>query len=159
MTRKKKKGRPGYRLAALFMLCLCCCVGGPPPASEVAAERAAWSQVRDITADDAVTEQEKPPLAEAMAAWDAKIATDEAAVARGDTTVQDLIRVYGLATVQVFVGPELQKRAPELFRFIDGNSNGVLEEHELLAVDPRSPVFALVVASTAARLIAERRSG
>lgn len=63
----------------------------------------------------------------------------------------DLIRVYGFAAVQVF-GEGFAAEAPELFRLADRNSDGVLTEEEILAIDPTSPVFAVVVLQTIKRL-------
>lgn len=68
----------------------------------------------------------------------------------------ELLRVYGVAAVQVALAPELEERAPELFRLVDKNGDRVLDESELLSIDPTSPVFALVVASTVHRLIESR---
>ena len=73
-----------------------------------------------------------------------------------EQTIADLLRVYGVAAVQVIVGPELQARAPEMFRLLDVNSNGVLEEAELLSMDPASPVTAIVVVTTLQKLLKDR---
>ena len=141
----------------LFCLLFCCCCASVRDPGDVAADRGRWMATRDVTADNAVTAQERTALDSLLEKWDRDLTDDEATIARGEDTVQDLIRVYGLAAVQLWVTPELQKRAPELFRLVDRTGNGALEEAELLAVDPRSTVFAAVVVSTAARLIAEAR--
>jgi len=129
------------------------CASGPTPA-DVAADRDRWTAVRDVARDNLVDGIERPALDELLRVWDQKLMADEAALVSTDTTVRDLIRVYGVAAVQVFLAPEIQARAPELFRLIDRNLDGTLDEAELLAVDPKSPVFAVVVLSTAARLLA-----
>jgi len=142
-------------LYALFFLIavLHGCASGPTPA-DVAADRDRWTAVRDVARDNLVDGIERPALDELLRVWDQKLMADEAAIVSTDTTVRDLIRVYGIAAVQVFLAPEIQARAPELFRLIDRNMDGTLDEAELLAVDPKSPVFAVVVLSTAARLLA-----
>lgn len=127
-----------------------------PTAADVAADRDRWAAVRDVTADHTVDAIEAPLVAELLAAWDAKLSADEAKVASADTTVADLLRVYGSAAVTIWVVPELQKRAPEFFRLVDKDGNGTLSDAELLAIDPKSPVFAAVVLTTAARLIAKK---
>lgn len=145
-------------LLATCSLLTSCCNG--PPAADVAADRARWTAVRDTTADGAVDEREGPLLAELLIAWDAKLAADEVAAGQprdARTIVAELLRVYGVAAVQVLVGPDLQARAPELFRLVDRDGDGVLSEAELLAIDPASPVFALVVTTTVHRLLTEHR--
>jgi len=137
----------------LLIAVLHACAGGPTPA-DVAADRDRWTAVRDVARDNLVDGIERPALDELLRVWDQKLMADEAAIVSTDTTVRDLIRVYGIAAVQVFLAPEIQARAPELFRLIDRNMDGTLDEAELLAVDPKSPVFAVVVLSTAARLLA-----
>jgi len=141
-----------YAILLLFAV-LHGCASGPTPA-DVAADRDRWTAVRDVARDNLVDAIERPALDELLRVWDQKLMTDEAALVSTDTTVRDLIRVYGVAAVQVFLAPEIQARAPELFRLIDRNLDGSLDEAELLAVDPKSPVFAVVVLSTAARLLA-----
>lgn len=145
------------RHLVILLLILCSCTTVDP--LDVQADRDRWTAVRDVTADGQVDEMEAPLLAQLLVAWDDKLTRDEAAAGQrrdARSILADLIRVYGAATVQVFAGPELQARAPELFRFVDVDSDGVLSEQELLAIDPLNPVFALVVASTAKRLL-ERR--
>lgn len=127
-----------------------------PTAADVVADRARWIAVRDVTADGKVDAVEESAWTELLLTWDHKLSADEQNVAEADTTVADLIRVYGIAAVQIWFAPELQKRSPELFRLVDRNSDGILGESELLAVDPKSPVFAVVVLSTAARLLASK---
>lgn len=152
MTDDRFRGR---RLPLLLLLLAGCsllvsCTTGPSPA-DVAADRARWAAVRDVTADAAVDEREAPLLAELLIAWDARLTADEAAAGqpRGTREVLlELLRVYGLAAVQLLIAPELQARAPELFRLVDRDGDGVLSEAELLAIDPTSPVFALVVTTT-----------
>ncbi len=143
-------------LAALAFLLLCSCATGPT-AADVAADRDRWRAVRDTTADRTVDALEAPLLGELLAAWDAKLTADEAAVVSRDTTVEDLLRVYGAAAVQLWLVPEFQRRAPEMFRLVDRNGDGVLDETELRAIDPKSPVFATVVLMTAAQLLAKHR--
>lgn len=150
-------------LSMLLLLCallltLTSCASGPDPA-DVAADRARWTAVRDLTADGQVDAQEAPLLGQLLVVWDQKLAADEAAAGRprdARTVLLDLLRVYGVAAVQVFLGPELQQRAPEAFRLLDRNSDGVLSEAELLAVDPTDPVFAVVVVTTLHRLLTRR---
>lgn len=142
-------------LVALFLFALTACQVGPS-AADIAADRDRFTALSAVTADNTVTPAERPELDDLLHAWDAKLTADEAAVAKADTTVQDLLRAYGLASVQIFLVPELKARAPELFALVDRNSDGMLDEAELLAVDPKSPVFAAVVITTAARLIARK---
>lgn len=140
-----------------WLLLLCGCHTIDP--ADVEADRARWTALRDITADGVLSPLELAAVGDWLIAWDTRLLADEAAAKRprdARAIVQDLVRVYGFATVQVFVVPELQARAPELFRLADLNSNGTLEADELLAIDPTSPVFALVVASTVQRLLAKR---
>lgn len=140
---------------SIAALLLAACQTGPT-AADVAADRDRWAAVRDVTADHTVDAIEAPLVAELLAAWDAKLSADEAKVASADTTVADLLRVYGSAAVTIWVVPELQKRAPEFFRLVDKDGNGTLSDAELLAIDPKSPVFAAVVLTTAARLLAKK---
>lgn len=141
---------------ALLLLSLFAGCQTGPTAADVAADRDRWAAVRDVTADHTVDAIEAPLVAELLAAWDAKLSADEAKVASADTTVADLLRVYGSAAVTIWVVPELQKRAPEFFRLVDKDGNGTLSDAELLAIDPKSPVFAAVVLTTAARLLAKK---
>lgn len=140
----------GLVLAVLFC---CSCAAGRPSTADVAADRSRWSAVRAVTADNAVDATERPVLDELLVAWDQKLSADEAASVAADAEMAKLIRVYGLAAVQEFFMPELQARAPELFRLLDQNGDSVLDEQELLGIDPASPVFAAVVMSTARRLL------
>ena len=143
-------------LFALFLAVLAGCQVGPT-AADVAADRDRWAAMRDVTADKQVDALVAPLLGELLAAWDAKLSADEAKVASADTTIADLLRVYGSAAVTIWVVPELQKRAPEFFRLVDKDGNGTLDDAELLAIDPKSPVFAAVVLTTAARLLAKHK--
>ncbi len=89
-------------------------------------------------------------------AWDAKLKADEEAAKtpRDTRTVfLDLLRAYGMATVQLFLEPELKAKAPELYRLVDRDSSGSLSEEEILAIDPTSPAFAVVVTATVVRLV------
>jgi len=145
------------RLIPILLIALLHGCASGPTAADVAADRDRWTAVRDVARDNLVDAIERPLLDELLRVWDQKLMADEAALVSTDTTVRDLIRVYGIAAVQVFLAPEIQARAPELFRLIDRNMDGTLDEAELLAVDPKSPVFAAVVLSTAARLLARGR--
>lgn len=164
MTETDTKNTLLRRLPLLILMLvgaslLTSCCSGPAPA-DVAADRARWTAVRDTTADGAVDAREGPLLAELLVAWDAKLAANEAAAGQprdARTVVAELLRVYGLAAVQVLVGPDLQARAPELFRLVDKDADGILSEAELLSIDPASPVFALVVTTTVHRLLTEHR--
>ncbi len=155
---------PVRRAPLLFLLLLACslllsCAAGPS-AADVAADRDRWRAARDVTADGKVDEQEAPLWSELLVAWDAKLTADEhAAGAQRDarTVLAEILRVYGAAAVTVFLAPELQARAPEMFRLVDRNGSGMLEETELLTLDPASPVFAMVVATTAQALLRHRR--
>lgn len=127
-----------------------------PSAADVAADRDRWAAVTAVTADRAVDDAEAPLLSELLAAWDASIQAAEARVAAAGTTWQDLVRVYGSATVNVLLAQEIATKAPELFRFVDRNEDGELSPEELMAVDPANPVFAAAVVSTAVRLLARK---
>lgn len=63
----------------------------------------------------------------------------------------DLLRAYGQAAVEVF-GEGYAEEAPELFRLVDRDRNGVLSEEEILSIDPTSVAFATVVLRTIKRL-------
>lgn len=137
---------------------LASCVARPDPA-DVAAERDRWTFLRDLTIDGQVDPQEAPVLAAVLVQWDAQLQADEeAAGAPRDarTILVDLVRAYGLAAVQLFLVPELQAKAPELFRLLDKDTDGILSEAELLAVDPTDPVFAVVLITTVHRLLTKR---
>jgi hypothetical protein len=141
--------------ATAFLLCVAACSSGPSP-QDVKADRDRWTAVRDATVDGIIDKQEAPALAELLVAWDAKLTADEKAAGSErsvQTIVADLVRVYGQALVLMFLGPELQKRAPDLFALLDVNRNGSLEIDELAHIDPTSPVFALVVTTTVAELL------
>lgn len=139
-------------LLLAFLLCACNALN---PA-DVAADRDRWAAVTAVTADGTIDASEKPVFDAAMAGWDQKLIAAEAAVAQGNATAQDLIRAYGLAAVQLWLVPEMQKTAPELFRLADRNGDNMLDEAEILSIDPKSPAFAAVVLTTAARLIARK---
>lgn len=142
-------------LVALFLFALTACQAGPS-AADVAADRDRFTALSAVTADDTVSPAERPVLDELLHAWDVKLTADEQAVAKADTTVQDLLRAYGLAAVQIYLTPELKARAPEMFRLLDVTADGQLDEAELRGADPKSPVFAAVVITTAARLLARK---
>lgn len=139
------------------MIVAACATG--PSAADVAADRARWAAMRDVTADQAVDAAEAPHLAALFMAWDEKLTADEKRVASAATTWQDLARVYGAAIAQELLGAELAARAPDLFRFVDRNSDGVLSVDEIASIDPKNPVFAAVIVSTAVQLIARKNRG
>lgn len=146
------------RLMLWLMLFCCSCAVRPDP-RDVQADRARWTAVRDATADGSIDEQEGPLVAELLVAWDAKLSADEAAAgAQRDARaiLEDLLRAYGVAAVQLWLVPEMQQRAPEMLRLIDRDGDGTLTAAELLAIDPADPVFALVVATTAQQLLRRR---
>lgn len=140
--------------ASILLLLTACATGST--AADVAADRDRWRAVSDTTADKQVDATEAPLLTELLIAWDAKLTADEKRVASADTTWQDLARVYGEAVVTVLLADEIKVRAPELFRLVDRNADGVLGIDELQQIDPTSPVFAAVVVSTAVRLLAKK---
>lgn len=145
-------------IALLLLILLPGCMGGPSPA-DVEADRARWTAVRDVTADGVVDEGERPALAAFLIAWDDKITADEkAAGAQRDPQqiLAGLLRAYGVAAVQVFLGPELQRRAPALFAAVDGDGDGLLSEAELLSIRPDDPAFAAVVIVTVHALLRDR---
>lgn len=143
-----------YKLCTALAVCLAAaCATGPAPL-DVEADRARWTAVRAVVADGTLDAAENTALAGLLAAWDAKLAVDEAAAEqdrRGQ--LEELVRVYGAAVVSVTLGPELQRRAPDLFRLVDKNTDGQLAIDEILSIDPASPVFAVVVATTVAQLV------
>lgn len=150
--------RVWFPLVVAILALLHGCTGGPDPA-DIAADRDRWDAVRLVSVDGSIDAQEAPLLAELLVRWDDKLTAAERAAGRARDPAQqlrDLLRVYGLAAVQLFVAPELQARAPESFRLFDRNGDGMLDEAELLAIDPRDPVFAMVVASTVHGLIKNR---
>lgn len=152
-----KTSAPFLFVFALLALLLASCASGPSVA-DVAADRARWRATHDVTADGVVDPQEAPLLAQLLAEWDAKLGVDERRIADQDTQWQDLLRVYGVAMLQVF-GGDLEARAPELFRFVDRNSNHALDLEELQALNVQTlqnPVFAAAVVSTAVQLAARR---
>lgn len=142
----------------LLPLLFVACQSGPTTA-DVAADRARWQAMRDVTLDRTVDDVEAPILGQLFAAWDAKLSADEQRLVAADTTWQDLLRVYGPLTLEAF-GIDLEARAPELFRFIDRNGNHLLDLEELqsLSVDTlKNPVFAAALVSTAVRLAAGKK--
>ena len=146
------------RLVLLLVLCFSACVTGPSPA-DVAADRARWTAVRDVTLDGQVDGPEAAALTELLIAWDEKLRGQEAAAGSSwtpEAILADMLRVYGPAAVQVFLGPKLEAQAPELYRLVDRNADHVLSAEEMLAIDPRSPVFAVVVLSTLQQLLGRR---
>lgn len=147
-------------LCALVALVLFCggCSTAPRPA-DVAADRSRWAAVRDLAADGKIDPVELQLLGTLLVAWDEKLTADEAAAGHKRTPQEmlaELLRVYGAAAVQVWLAPELQARAPEAFRLVDKNGNGVLEESELVGLDPADPVFAVVLVTTAQHLLKGR---
>jgi hypothetical protein len=173
-------------LAALLVLLLCGCQTGPSAADVAAdrarwtavrdrdvSSQARLEHVRAAVADDTITPQERQLLEDAfrtwdqeaplyamfLLVWDDKLTADEkAANAPRDakTVLLDLLRVYGVATVQLVIGPELQAKAPAVFKLLDRDSNSVLDESELMAIDPADPVFAVVVIDTLRQLLQRR---
>lgn len=145
----------------LLLTSLACygCCSTAPAAKDVAADRARWAAVRDLAADGTIDPVEMQLIGTLLVAWDEKLTADEAAAGHKRTpreVLQDLLRVYGAAAVQVWLAPELQKAAPEAFRLVDQNGNGVLEEAELTSLDPADPVFAVVLVTTAQHLLKGR---
>lgn len=127
---------------------------------DVKADRARWTAVRDTTADGKVDEQEAPLLGQLLVAWDAKITADEASAGKprdAGVIFAEVLRVYGAASVQAFLGPELLRSAPEVFRLIDRNGDRILSEQELTSLDLRDPVVAMVVVTTARALLTRHR--
>lgn len=143
------------KLALLSVLAfLASCMSAGPKPADVEADRARWTAIRAVVADGLLDDPEMAALLGLLAAWDAKLAIDEVAAEqdrRGQ--IEELVRVYGAAVVSVTLGPELQRRAPDLFRLVDKNQDGQLAIDEILAIDPASPVFAVVVATTVAQLV------
>lgn len=140
-------------LSFLGLLFLIGCQTGPT-AADVAADRDRWHAVFQTAADRVVDDQEAPLLDQLLVEWDQKLRVDEQRVAGAQSRWEDLARVYGAAVVQVVLAREIAAAAPELFRFIDRNSDDVLAADELAAIDPLNPVFAAAVVSTAVRLAA-----
>lgn len=181
------KDRIGAALAALLTLLLAACQSGPSPADVAAdrarwtairdksvADQARLEHIRTAVADGVLTEQEQVLVADALRTydleapvfamfllvWDSKLQADEAAAKVPQDpkgVLLELIRVYGFATVQVVLAPVLQEKAPAVFRLLDKNGNGVLEEPELAAIDPTDPVFAFVVITTVRELLQRHR--
>lgn len=71
-------------------------------------------------------------------------------------TMRELLRAYTVAAVQVFAAEAVREKAPEAFRLIDKDGDGILSEAELMALDWRSPVTAVVVLTTVQKLIKHR---
>lgn len=134
-----------------ILILLASCALKPDPL-DVASDRDRWGAIRAVTADGTIDSSERELLDQLLSDWDATLRIKEAAAGPKDV-LADMLRVYGVATVQVIIGPELQARAPEVFRLIDVNNNGVLEEAELLTLDPASPVTAVVVVTTLQKLL------
>lgn len=134
----------------LLLSILAACMGGPSPA-DVQADRARYSAVLAVTADNQIDPLEAPVFAQMMLAWDEKLRADEGSAA--NNMLRDLVRVWGFAAVQVFAVPALQQRFPDVFRLLDLNNDGMLSEQELLAIDPRSPAFAIVTITTLQQLL------
>ena len=140
-----------WTLFGAMLALLTACMAKPNPV-DVAADRDRWVAVRATTADGVIDATEKQLLDELLATWDATLRVKEAAAGPKDV-LADMLRIYGVAAVQVLVGPELLERAPELFRLVDANSNGILEESELLSMDPASQVTAVVVITSLQKLL------
>lgn len=138
--------------SALFLLAAACMTQAPDP-RDIVADRARWDAVQRTTADGVLTQEEHDLLVVLIGEWDVALRVKEAAAAQSGNVLADMLRIYGVAAVQVILGPELQQRAPEVFRLVDKNSNGVLEEAELLGLDPASPVTAVVVITTLQKLL------
>jgi len=158
MTTKCTVRRPPLLLIACSLLLSCVSPG--PSAADIAADRDRWRAVRDTAADGAIDAQESPLLAELLVVWNQKLLHDEASIGKkadGRAIVADLLRVYGLPAVQLFLVPEMQSLAPELLRLVDIDSNGHLSEAEILAIDPRDPLFVAVAMQTAVRLLKHRK--
>lgn len=139
----------------LILLVLSACWSGPS-VEDVEADRARWTAVRDATADGVIEPAEKAAWAQFMLDWDDKLAADEKAAGQKRDPNQilvGLVRAYGVAAVQVFLGPELQRKAPAVFAMIDQDHDGLLTEAELLSVRPDDPAFAAVVLLTVQALI------
>jgi hypothetical protein len=148
-----------YKWASLALLSLLTACATGPSKADVEADRARWTAMRDVTADSTIDASESPLVDELLVEWDNKLAADEKAAGAerdGRTIAADLLRAYGLAAVQVFLEPELKARAPELYRLIDKDSSGWLSAEEIMSVDPTSPVFAVVVTTTAMHLLRKR---
>lgn len=147
--------RVWFPLVVAILALLHGCSSGPHP-EDVAADRDRWDAVRAVAADGAIDAQEAPLLATLLVEWDQKLTADEDAAGRArdpQQQLRDLLRVYGLAAVQLFVAPMLQAQAPDVFRLVDRNGDGMLDQAELLAIDPRDQVAAMVIASAVHGLI------
>lgn len=152
------------RIAYLFLLFFfVACTSTAPSPADVQADRARWTAVRDVSIDGQIDATESPLLAQLLLDWDKKLTADEAAAGRqrdAKSIAEELARVYGAAVLTVAlseVAPKIEQQAPEAFRLVDKNSDHLISMDELLAVDPTSPIFALVVTTTAAQLIQRRR--
>jgi hypothetical protein len=145
-------------LALLLLAFLPCCISGPN-AADVAADRARWTAVRDVTADGKVDDTELATFGNMMSTWNDKLTADEQAIGKAKTPgdmLTELLRVYGTATVQVVIAPILQQKSPAVFRLIDKNGDGVLSAEEILALDPKDPVTAVVVIQTLQELLTRK---
>jgi len=144
-------------LLLLVGVLLAGCQVGPSP-QDVAAERARWRGFQAALADDQVSPEESRYLHQLLDQWDLQLIVDENDVAPKDAKakMEEILRVYGVAAVQVIFGPELQKRAPEAFRLVDANGDGLLSEKEILAVDFADEVVAVVVVTTVVRLVRDK---
>ncbi len=74
-----------------------------------------------------------------------------------EALLAEIVRVYGAATVQLYLVPAMQEKAPELFRLLDTDGDQILSEQEMLAFNPLSPIGALVVVTTVQRLLERHR--
>ena len=146
--------RLGLWLTEMLALLLSSCYSGPTP-ERLATERAWWQAVKTTTADGTIDEAEAPLLAQLLADWDVLLTKDEGGTGAKDpkAMLTELLRVYGVATVQVILGPELMARAPTVFKLLDANQNGILEEQEIMGLDPADPVTAVVVVQTIYQLM------
>ncbi|MFY9341476.1 MAG: EF-hand domain-containing protein [Planctomycetota bacterium] len=158
-TQHRRRLSPFSFLLLACCSCLAACATGPDPL-DVQADRDRWTAFRDATADGRIDEREAPLVAELFVVWDQKLTAAEAAAnrARAPRDVwAEVLRVYGEAAVQVAlmeVGwPAIAAQHPDAFRLVDRDGDGRLTVSELQAVDPLSPVFAMVVTQTAVQML------
>src|SRR5262245_57670913 len=103
---------------ALLCLLFAACVSSGPTVADVQADRTNWNTARNYQALAAPTQQERDAAALWLQAWDERLKADEAAAGKAqDPKAQwaEVLRVYGMALVQVELVPVLQQKAPELF--------------------------------------------
>jgi hypothetical protein len=144
-----------------LLLFLAGCVTPGPSLLDVQADRARWEALHMAVADRAIDDAEHGALGVLFDEWDKKLVADEVAASNASArrdTMADLVRVYGDAAVSVVLADaDLQAKAkaaaPDLFALADRDGSGSLSLAEILTLDPTSPVFAVVVATTVARLV------